>query len=73
MQVKVRLQKSSQWQVSMDKFFKKMTDIMIYILICLSSTGFINALVSSRTIETVVYGAWLSILILILNLIQDEK
>jgi len=57
----------------MDKFFKKMTDIMIYILICLSTTGFIHALVSGRTIETIVYGAGLSTLILILNLIQDEK
>lgn len=57
----------------MDKFFKKVTDIMIYILICLSTTGFIHALVSSRKIEMLVYGAGLATLILILNLIQNEE
>jgi hypothetical protein len=46
---------------------------MIYILICLSTTGLLHALVSSRKIETLVYGAGLAMLILILNLIKNEE
>jgi hypothetical protein len=47
--------------------------MLVYALICLCTVGFIHALFSSRTVETIVYGAGLSILILILNIIKDEE
>ena len=57
----------------MPKLIKKITDLLLYVQVGLCTVGFIHALFNSRFIETLVYGAGLAILILILNLIQNEE
>ena len=57
----------------MPKLIKKITDILLYVLVGLCTVGLIHALFNSRTIESIVYGAGLSFLILILNIIKDEE